>query len=720
MDTLVVWLVFVAVAALLGFVGYHFSLRTLRGVTGGVALVLTLVVTAYGLRHTAAATAGFESAFALGADKVASALFHPLRLGHRVPGPGRAGWIVIAVLLVLGYRELEAWSLHWQAPQLDTSKLAEGQPSIKPYGVAVHLVDGLTDGQRHQQLAAALRFRLAAMEVRAPAILPGGSRSVGLATIAESSGVSGAGLAGAIIRFFGMLWPNPRQVQLRVWVEPGTTASDGTASPPGGLTRVTIELENPRTGQSLATQTLPAANIDEAASRVAAYVAQAIFAADPTTPPWCYGAPDGDDLWALLRARQERVSAEFPSDVRRSRSVQIEILERAAASSQCAGVVKYELAQLYSVRGQSSADHLAALRLHVVNRERYPRFYRGRYRLGMSLEMMANPHVRFTDRTTTQRELDEILRVLSRCGLTAQRRCADSDVLAVAGGASEELELSPALRLELLSAAQSELRGVRRQLTFLHVVWAAFAHRDERAIWTPYLTGLRLRQSFHDGACVAQLLVAVRQRQSETSGQAGPGAGSAPPLKPRRQGLAIRVASAIAGPDDRISSVVRQRRGQWPLPLTTDTLGPRDPRDRVRRLPFLRRTASWQAAYNTACLYAALAAESLAAGDEARQACEDRVLVSLRRVVDNSHSELGRPYDLIAKDPDFSTLRAAPGKFPRFTEFLSQQGRMDYPRFDADPHPDPEPGADIGAADLPVPEAVPIPDPEAGVAGSRG
>ena len=206
------------------------------------------------------------------------------------------------------------------------------------------------------------------------------------------------------------------------------------------------------------------------------------------------------------------------------------------------------------------------------------------------------------------------------------------------------------------------------------MLWAAFAHRDERAIWTPYLTGLRLRQSFHDGACVAQLLVAVRQRQSETSGQAGPAAGSAPPLKPRHQGLAIRVASAIAGPDDRISSVVRQRRGQWPLPLTTDTLGPRDPRDRVRRLPFLRRTASWQAAYNTACLYAALAAESLAAGDEARQACEDRVLVSLRRVVGNSRSELGRPYDLIAKDPDFSTLRAAPGKFPRFTEFLQPAG----------------------------------------------
>jgi hypothetical protein len=391
--------------------------------------------------------------------------------------------------------------------------------------------------------------------------------------------------------------------------------------------------------------------------------------------------------------------------VRSSRSVQVEILERAVGNSQCAGVVKYELAQLYSVRGQASTDHLAALRLHAANRERYPRFYRGRYRLGMSLEMMANPHFRFTDPETTKRELDQILRVLARCGLTAKRLCADSDIRPAVGGTPGELELSPELRLELLSAAESELRGVRRQLTLWHVLWAAFAHRDERAIWEPYFTGLRLRQSFHDGACVAQLLVAVRHRQNETSSGTGQDAGSLPPPEPRHPWLAIRIASAIAGPDDRLGSVVRHRRGQWPVPLTTDTRGPRDPRDRVRRLPWPwpARTVSWQAAYNTACLYAALAAESLAADDDARRACEDRVLVSLRRVVDNTNSELGRPYDLISVDPDFSTLRAAPAKFPRFTEFVKEQRRMDYPQFDDDPDHDPQPGADIGAAEFPSP-----------------
>src|SRR6202020_1226357 len=135
------------------------------------------------------ASSNLESSFAHGADAVAAAFFHPLGLGTPVSGPGRAGWVVIVILLVLGYRALEAWALHWQAPQLDTSKLSDGQPSITVDGGAGSLVDGLTDGQRHDLLASEVRFRLAAMEVRAPAILPGGSRSAGLATIAEASGV---------------------------------------------------------------------------------------------------------------------------------------------------------------------------------------------------------------------------------------------------------------------------------------------------------------------------------------------------------------------------------------------------------------------------------------------------------------------------------------------------------------------------------------------------
>ena len=57
-----------------------------------------------------------------------------------------------------------------------------------------------------------------------------------------------------------------------------------------------------------------------------------------------------------------------------------------AFGSQCAGVTRYELAQLYDLTG----EHVEALLIHAINREQYPDFYRGRYRLAMSLEMIAS------------------------------------------------------------------------------------------------------------------------------------------------------------------------------------------------------------------------------------------------------------------------------------------------------------------------------------------
>jgi hypothetical protein len=698
MATYVAWGIFVGVAALLGFVGYHFSVRTVRWLTGIIALGLALAITAYGLAQSGPASSNLESSFALGADAVGDAFFRPLGLGNPVSGPGRAGWVVIVILLVLGYRALEAWALRWQAPQLDTSKLADGQPSIKPGGAAGESADGLTDGQRHELMAAEVGFRLAAMEVRAPAILPGGSRSGGLATIAETSGFSGGGLAGAIITFFGMLWPTPRQVQVQVWMESASKAPGARAVTEADLARVTVELSDPRNGATLSTKTLAAASVDEVATRVAGYVARQVFSMDPATPSWCFGAPDGGDLAALLFSRQLRVRVETPADVLRSRSEQIERLEKSALSRRCAGVVRYELAQLYSIQGEPPEQHLTALRLHAVNREQYPRFYRGRYRLGMSLEMVADPGFRFTDGEAARDDLAEILTILHRCRLTENQLRAEDEIRPVPG-AGEYSELTPALRLELLKAAQQELRGVRRQLTIGGVLWAMFGRRHERAIWRIYLQGLRARQSFHDGVCVAELLVAARRRATEQrlETEQRPDRESAKaekrfrPLKPRHLRLAIRVASGIAGPDQLIEAIPENQRRRpprdpWPPAPSPTPATPKEPRDRVRWGPWSRRTLSWQAAYNTACLYAALAAQRLATTESLsaaeRLAWDERVVICLGRVVNNQYAEMERPYDTVSQDPDFSALRAASEQFPVFMKFLDDQRRVDYP--DAD------------------------------------
>jgi hypothetical protein len=621
-----VWGAFMFLAVLLGFVGCHFSLRTLRYVTAVTAVVLVVLVTRYGLTHPASPAKGasdLANSFTHGADELSAAFFHPLLLvlpGSRVPAPGRIGWLVITVLVVIGYRVLEAWAVRRQAAVLDTSSLGDGQPN----GTAGEAGGSVMDGQRHDQLVTRLRFLLSAIEVRAPAILPGGSRSNGLASIAEASGVAGGGLAGATIRFFGMLWPNPRRFQVRVRVASGQGGLQNADS-----TRVTVSLDEPATGNSVATKTMAANDLDEAAAVVVGFVARHIFIRDPTTPPWCVGAANGRDLAAMLLAKQERVDVKSPEDIDRARREQIGHLEKATGNSQCAGIVRYELAQLYNLVN----NHMAALRLHAVNREQYPRFYRGRYRLSMSLEMIANmianPGFRLGD--TDRNLLDESLTILSRCGLIDIK--GQHDIIA-------GKDLSEAL----MKAARKELRAIRRQVTLWHVIWGTFRHRDERVIRVP-LWGLRKRQSFYDGLCVAELLVAIRLKEAGEL--------------PHRMKLARRIATDIAGDNVPIERHLTNPKAQDTE--APDRL-PAKKRDGTRWLPRQRRTPSWEAAYNTACVYAALN-------------LDHRVVVSLQRAINNPDCEMQLPSEWISRDPDFSCLKAP----KEFNSFLDAQERKDYP-----------------------------------------
>jgi hypothetical protein len=680
------------VAVMLGAVGYHFSLRTLRWVALIVALATAVYLIVYGL--TRAPTNGSLSGdFALSADALSSAL-----MGHRVPAPGRLGWLVIVVLLVLGYRGLEAWALRRQAPSLDCSELssdrqdnaadAKTNAQTGKQNAADAKTNALTGKQRHEWLAAELKFRLPAIEVRAPAILPGGSRPSGLASIAEATGVSGSGLAGAIIRFFGMVWPSPRQIQVRAWVErtPGQVSSDGP-------TRVTISLADRRSGAMVATKTLAAGSLDDASAAVAGYVARHIFARDCTVPPWSASATDGADLAALLRARQVRGYPENCSGIRRAWEDQIKLLQGVAQGNLCAGVVRYELAQLHNL----AADHVQALLLHAANREQYPRFYRGRYRLAMSLEMLANPRSGLCE--IDMATLKKALQILDRCWATDVAKkipeCGQGP-------------LPPDLRPHLLAGAWQELQETQRYLTWRHIIGGALRYRNERAILTPYLRP-RHRQAFHDGVCVALLLVAVHQALlSKDNDTKKPGhaktvariaaaisryskdfytnlrnfparTAKQQPLptarameKLRHARTIARIAAAISGDSEDFHTNLRN------FPARTAKHQPITTRLRTRRWPWQYRTPSWPAAYNLACAYAALAA--CADAKAARDPLVTKMISSLEFAVCNHECEMERPSEWIGHDPDFSWLCRE--KNPCFKAFLDDQRKRDYPVVD--------------------------------------
>jgi hypothetical protein len=126
--------------------------------------------------------------------------------------------------------------------------------------------------------------------------------------------------------------------------------------------------------------------------------------------------------------------------------------------------------------------------------------------------------------------------------------------------------------------------------------------------------------------------------------------------------------ASIAGDPALIDAVLKNPHGQWWL---TDAASGR------RR----RRSDSWQAAYNTACVYAVLADAARARDAEATAVLdlERRVIASLRRVVGNPRSELERPSDWIDSDPDFRALHDDSHGFGAFEDFLIDQMRQDYP-----------------------------------------
>ena len=115
----------------------------------------------------------------------------------------------------------------------------------------------LAYAQLHAQLTAELKFRLAAIDVRAPGDPARRQPRQRARLRRRDERRHGAGLAGAIIRFLGSVWPSPRQFLLRIWVEPqpqpqpppppqSWPAGDCKVNPSTWRTRATATRSRPR------------------------------------------------------------------------------------------------------------------------------------------------------------------------------------------------------------------------------------------------------------------------------------------------------------------------------------------------------------------------------------------------------------------------------------------------------------------------------------------
>jgi hypothetical protein len=132
-------------------------------------------------------------------------------------------------------------------------------------------------------------------------------------------------------------------------------------------------------------------------------------------------------------------------------------------------------------------------------------------------------------------------------------------------------------------------------------------------------------------------------------------------------------------------------------------LGHKDPlpmvkRLRTRRWPWQYSTPSWPAAYNLACVYAAIYShrnhqlEACMRKPEYNQAQPDaekikelrylarQVVTSLEFAINNPECEMERPSEWIDSDPDFGCLQNCDDQCSKdFRDFLHAQKQRDYP-----------------------------------------
>jgi hypothetical protein len=659
----VYWGLLALILVALGLIAFSFTRLVFRLAALAAVIVVVFRVTWLGLEERGHPHVYYR-AFVQGGDHVARVMLRPLLPDSvtRNVAVGRVGWIVLLVALLGLLAGLDMLSVRREQPRVSIPPAPgpePGDPNVKD----------------RRALTEKLQFVLPTVDVRRPAAMPGATALDSLASVAATSGEQGSGLAAAVIQLVQALQARPRTYEVRVFSE--RCEASGQIKKDGGRRRITVEVRERRTGRSIAVQILQPCDPDETAAKVAGYTARQIFRHDPATPAWATGSFDGADLCAYLLARQTCPAGRTYRDWCECREKRRRMLERVVGPDQGAGVVGYELAALC----EQDENNLKALMLHLSNREHYPGFWRGRYRLATSMSMLAGPL------SDTRWPLPDDGRWP---GLDASTDGRASPNGQAAGPGQRDLAGLELARLRRTLVRQMSFGGLLGQLT---------PEQDRALAGSPPADGRQARLALlrvalgemtacwrHRHACVL-LWTALRSRPIRSASLAELGGG--PPhwwRHPRRRLWSLVFAREIA--QQRIRALEQcpahadvalcqlqsraRRRLRLPGPVAAGTQS-----SRARRHP--RRTfggggwdfnrATWQAVYNAACLHALPRADGSVTGDAAQEAVQ-----LLRLAISAPGCELARPSERIATDPDLYPLRDC----PVFDEFVREQAAADF------------------------------------------
>jgi hypothetical protein len=619
------WPAAVGVFVLLGATAYHFSRRTYRLVALATLVVIILLLTWSGL--TMPGHRDFPNAFLRGSRSLAVEMLSPLTPdgAKHLVNSSPAGWVALAVILAAILVWFDTWCARREAPRVRVTEA----PAAESGNPALDL---------RREITEKLKFRLAAADVHKPAAIPGGSTLDNLATVVSSSDIQGSKTTAMLIRAVNALAAKPSTYDARLYAEgaPGRRSAGS-----GSDLRITVDVEDARTGAIIATHTLGPCSKEDAADKAAGFTARQVLRRDPSTPAWALGSLDGEDLSAYLLSQEMSPKNLRPDGLRAYRTDQRDTLARTDSGNADAVLARYELACLHELL----EDPVSALRLHLRNRVYHPLFLRGRYRLAMTLNMLASCRDRHDRRYLAKSrdgiitELDWVGMMLRKPELQLKTRSSDEQIERVIS--DEEVEQV------ILKFVKDELQAYRNRMRVSFLLLRAFwVRRARRALLDQLSTKpcwwLHPRRRL--SAPWVALTIAEQDHRALL-----PGATRKPGVARRLIDRARRKLRPMAACYPATGELADARKDVL-RKLGLKRLDDRTDRNRMRGTrgrgwPYWRK-APWQAIYNAACLYAL-----------PEEPDTGMAVILLRLAVEHPGCELDYPDEWIRADPRLRQLR---------------------------------------------------------------
>ena len=349
---------------------------------------------------------------------------------------GRAGWIILGLLLLVWYRRLE----------IESADREIGPVSIEAFQMAG---DAAKDDKLPAFLGQKMRDWLARADVFEPSTVPTAANAEQLASVIANDDVPNGKWIGALINLFQ-----------RIAFPPGGVVVTPSYEDGAGSYSISVTLKSARRGQLIVSQQFTGPDLDHAIAQASAYVAQRTLAVASVVPPWAeWPVENGTSLerYQEARERERRADPDWPGRQR--------LLEAAIAANPASGLLRVELGNGEALAG----DPVASVFELATAVAMFPRFLKARYRLGVTLSMLS-AQIPTHWVPADEQDRREIVALLANChdGLAS---AADADAKALIDATDED-----EVKRVLIKLAEGQLRSGRRQVTAWNIAFRSVVH----------------------------------------------------------------------------------------------------------------------------------------------------------------------------------------------------------------------------------------------------